>query len=82
MLPKPPSQSKRVIALSIAALVVAVKQTILAFGVTPEVVSAIGNLGDAIVGVAAAFGITAYGVEYRRFFKRLEKAQAKKDDLP
>ena len=71
MLPKPPTQSKRVIALSIAILVVAVKQLLFAFHLTAELVLAIGNVADAITGLAAAAGITAYGLEYRDFVKTL-----------
>lgn len=75
MLPKPPSRSKRVIALAIAALVVAVKQFLLALHVDPEVLVAAGNLGDAVVGVASVFGIAAYRREYRLFFKKLAEPE-------
>lgn len=75
---KPPRKSKRVIALAIVILLVAVKQFLLSLHVDPDVVASIGNLFDAATGLAAALGVTAYGLEYQSAVRQLMRGDKDK----
>ena len=75
---KPPRKSKRVIALAIVLFLVAVKQFLLSLHVDQEIITSIGNLFDAATGLAAALGVTAYGLEYRSAVKQLMRGDQDK----